>query len=157
MALFPLHLIPNNTRIDFMRWRMLTVSFMAVLMLASVGLIATKGFNYALDFTGGTSVELLFEKPADVDALRDRLAEAAEPGAQEQPEGTATDGRTRLQPEDAGADAEAVNRTADEVLAAASPEDNPATIKGRSYVGPQVGQDLAGNGIYAIVFVVLGF
>src|SRR5690606_34835487 len=28
---------------------------------------------------------------------------------------------------------------------------------GRSYVGPQVGQDLARNGIYAIVFVVLGF
>jgi preprotein translocase subunit SecF len=157
MALFPLHLIPNDTRIDFMRWRMLTVGFMAVLMLASVGLIATKGFNYALDFTGGTSVELLFEKPADVDAVRDRLEEAGYPGAQVQTMGTATDLMIRLQPKDGGTDAEAINRTADEVLAAASSEDNPATIKGRSYVGPQVGQDLARNGIYAIVFVVLGF
>jgi preprotein translocase subunit SecF len=157
MALFPLHLIPNDTRIDFMRWRMLTIGFMVVLMLASVVLIATKGFNYALDFTGGTSVELLFEKPADVDAVRDRLEAAGYPGAQVQTMGTATDLMIRLQPKDGGTDAEAINRTAEEVLAAAGSADNPATIKGRSYVGPQVGQDLARNGIYAIVFVVLGF
>jgi preprotein translocase subunit SecF len=43
------------------------------------------------------------------------------------------------------------------VLAAASTDGNAATIKGRSFVGPQVGQDLARKGIYAIVFVVLGF
>ena len=70
MKLFPLHLIPNDTRIDFMRWRWLSVGFITLLMLASVATIATKGFNYALDFTGGTSVELLFQKPADVDAVR---------------------------------------------------------------------------------------
>jgi protein-export membrane protein, SecD/SecF family len=157
MALFPLHLIPNNTRIDFMRWRMLTVGFMAVLMLASVGLIATKGFNYALDFTGGTSVELVFEKPADIDAVRERLEAAGYPGAQVQTMGTGADLMIRLQPKDGGSDAESINRTADEVLAAASTPDNKATIKGRSYVGPQVGRDLARNGIYAVVFVLLGF
>ena len=73
MNIFPLTLIPNDTRIDFMRWRFVTIVFMAVLMVASVAMIATKGFNYALDFTGGTSVELLFEKPADVDAVMANL------------------------------------------------------------------------------------
>ncbi|MDH5835639.1 protein translocase subunit SecF [Luteimonas kalidii] len=157
MALFPLKLIPAETRIDFMRWRLVTVVFMLAIMIASIALVATRGFNYALDFTGGTSVELLFERPADVDAVRDRLEAAGYPGAQVQTMGTATDLMIRLQPKGGASDAEAINRTADDVLAAASTADNAATIKGRSYVGPQVGQDLAKKGIYAIVFVVLGF
>jgi preprotein translocase subunit SecF len=157
MALFPLKLIPAETRIDFMRWRVVTVVFMLAMMIASIALIATRGFNYALDFTGGTSVELLFERPVDVDQLRQRLESAGYPGAQVQTMGTATDLMIRLQPKDGGSDAEAINRTADDVLAAASTDGNAATIKGRSFVGPQVGQDLARKGIYAIVFVVLGF
>ena len=72
--------------------------------------------------------------------------------------GTGSDLMIRLQPKDGATDdAEAINRTADDVLRAASTEANPATIKGRSFVGPQVGQDLAKKGVYAIVFVVLGF
>ena len=157
MKLFPLHLIPNDTRIDFMRWRWLSVGFITLLMLASVATIAVKGFNYALDFTGGTSVELVFQKPADVDAVRERLEAAGYAGAQVQTMGTASDLMIRLQPKDGASDAEGINRTADEVLAAASTPDNAATIKGRSFVGPQVGQDLAKKGVYAIVFVVLGF
>lgn len=157
MKLFPLHLIPADTRIDFMRWRLVTVSLMALLALAAIATIAVKGFNYALDFTGGTSVELVFEKPADIDAVRERLEAAGYPGAQVQTMGTGADLMIRLQPKDGGSDAESINRTADEVLAAASTPDNKATIKGRSYVGPQVGRDLARNGIYAVVFVLLGF
>ena len=157
MALFPLKLIPAQTRIDFMRWRLVTAVLMLAAVVASIVLIGTRGFNYALDFTGGTSVELLFEHPADVDAVRERLEAAGYPGAQVQTMGTATDLMIRLQPKDGGTDAEAINRTADEVLAAAGTADNPAIIKGRSFVGPQVGQDLAKKGIYAIVFVVLGF
>jgi len=157
MKLFPLHLIPNDTRIDFMRWRFVTIGFMLLLMVASVAQIAINGFNYALDFTGGTSVELVFEKPADVDAVRDRLEAAGYPGAQVQTMGTASDLMIRLQPKDGATDAEAINRTAADVLEAAATPDNAATIKGRSFVGPQVGQDLAKKGIYAIVFVVVGF
>ncbi|MDH7453250.1 protein translocase subunit SecF [Luteimonas composti] len=157
MKLFPLHLIPNDTRIDFMRWRMVTIGFMLLLMVASVVQIAVNGFNYALDFTGGTSVELVFERPADVDTVRDRLESAGYPGAQVQTMGTGSDLMIRLQPKDGSTDAEAINRTAEDVLVAASTADNPATIKGRSFVGPQVGQDLAKKGIYAIVFVVVGF
>ena len=157
MKLFPLHLIPNDTRIDFMRWRWLSVGFITLLMLASVATIATKGFNYALDFTGGTSVELLFQKPADVDAVRERLEGAGYAGAQVQTMGTASDLMIRLQPKDGATDAEGINRTANEVLAAASTPDNIATVKGRSFVGPQVGKELAMNGLYAAIFVLVGF
>ena len=157
MALFPLHLIPAKTSIDFMRWRLVTVSVIFLLMLGALGTILAKGFNYDLDFTGGTSVELLFQKPADIDAIRERLESAGYGGAQVQTMGTGSDLMVRLQPKDGETGDEAVNRTADEVREIASSPGNAATIKGRSYVGPQVGRDLARNGIYAITFVVVGF
>ncbi|MCF5955716.1 protein translocase subunit SecF, partial [Xanthomonas perforans] len=54
MKIFPLHLIPNDTKIDFMSWRKPVLILMLVLAVASVGIIVGKGFNYALEFTGGT-------------------------------------------------------------------------------------------------------
>ena len=70
MKLFPLHLIPNDTNIDFMRWRKVTLSLALLAFVASLAIIGLKGFNYALEFTGGTVVEARFDKSLDVDAVR---------------------------------------------------------------------------------------
>ena len=63
MKLFPLHILPNDTKIDFMRWRHVAMAVTIVVFLASVAIIGIKGFNYALDFTGGTLIETRFERP----------------------------------------------------------------------------------------------
>ncbi len=160
MKLFPLHLIPNDTKFDFMRTRWVAVTIAAMLFVASIGLIAVKGFNYALDFTGGTVVEVRFEKPADVDAVRSHLEGAGYSGAQVQNFGSGSDLLIRLQPqelgegEDAG---EANTRTAQAVLQAISLADNKATVMSSEFVGPQVGRELAMNGVYAALFVMIGF
>ncbi len=160
MKLFPLHLIPNDTKFDFMRTRWVAVTIAAIMFVASIGLIVGKGFNYALDFTGGTVVEVRFEKPADVDAVRDHLEGAGYAGAQVQNFGSGSDLLIRLQPqelgegEDAG---EANNRTAQAVLQAISLSDNKATVMSTEFVGPQVGRELAMNGVYAALFVIVGF
>lgn len=160
MKLFPLHLIPNDTQFDFMRTRWIAVIAAAVLLLGSIALIAFKGFNYALDFTGGTVVEVRFEKPADVDAVRQHLEGAGYGGAQVQNFGSGSDLLIRLQPEEVpeGVNAgEANNRTAQAVLTAISAQDNKATVMSTEFVGPQVGKELAMNGIYAALFVMIGF
>ncbi|MCW4454010.1 protein translocase subunit SecF [Flavobacterium sp. MXW15] len=159
MKLFPLHLIPNDTQFDFMRTRWVAVGIAVLLFFASVGLIAFKGFNYALDFTGGTVVEVRFEKPANVDEVRDHLEGAGYGGAQVQNFGSGSDLLIRLQPlETEGAnDGEANNRTAQAVLAAISAQDNQATVLRTEFVGPQVGKELAMNGVYAALFVIVGF
>jgi Preprotein translocase subunit SecF len=160
MKLFPLHLIPNDTKFDFMRTRWVAVTIAAIMFVASIGLIFGKGFNYALDFTGGTVVEVRFEKPADVDAVRDHLEGAGYAGAQVQNFGSGSDLLIRLQPqelgegEDAG---EANTRTAQAVLQAISLADNKATVMSSEFVGPQVGRELAMNGVYAALFVIVGF
>lgn len=160
MKLFPLHLIPNDTQFDFMRTRWVAVAIAALMFIGSVGVIAVKGFNYALDFTGGTVVEVRFETSADVDAVREHLESAGYGGAQVQSFGSGSDLLIRLQPQEVpeGISAgEANNQTAQAVLAAVSLPDNKATIMSTEFVGPQVGKELAMNGVYAALFVMIGF
>ncbi|GAB2504920.1 protein translocase subunit SecF [Pseudoxanthomonas sangjuensis] len=169
MKIFPLHLIPNDTNVDFMRLRWVSLTVALLLAVAAVGAIVYnqfgKGaaFNYALDFTGGTSIELRFDRPADVDGVRDRLEAAGYASAQVQTYGSGSDLLVRLQPH-SGDDAakagseEVLARTAGEVAKAASTADNVAVVNGQpTFVGAQVGRDLALNGLYALAFVVIGF
>lgn len=157
MNIFPIKLIPADTRFDFMRLRWITLTIGAVFFLGVIGLIATKGFNYALDFTGGTVVELRFQKPADVEEVRDRLASAGFESAQVQSFGSGSELLVRLQPRDGAASPGVNDEAALEVVAAASTADNPAEVRRSEFVGPQVGSELAMNGLYAAIFVVVGF
>jgi preprotein translocase subunit SecF len=157
MKLFPLHLVPNDTNINFMRLRWISLGVAVLLAVGAIAAMAINGFNYALDFTGGTVVELRFQKPAEVDGVRERLAAAGYESAQVQTFGSGSDLLVRLQPHEGKVDAETNNRTAREVLTAASLPDNAAKIMRNEFVGPQVGKELALNGLYALIFVVVGF
>ena len=152
----PLNLFPYDSAIPFMRMRWGALVLAAVLVAISIGSIATRGFNFALDFTGGTVTELRFEQPVDVDDIRARLESAGYDSPQVQTLGSGNDLLVRLQPKK-GDDPAAANRTADDVLDAVSVEGNPATIVKSDFVGPQVGDELALNGVYALLFVGLGF
>ncbi|MGH8031103.1 MAG: protein translocase subunit SecF [Luteimonas sp.] len=157
MKLFPLHLIPNDTRFDVMRGRYIALTVTLLLLFASIGVIAIKGFHYALDFTGGTVIEVRFDKPADVDGVRQRLEAVGYDNAQVQSFGSASDLLIRLQPQDGQNTTDAHNRTAQTVLTAVSAPDNTATVLRNEFVGPQVGKELALNGVYAAVFMLVGF
>jgi preprotein translocase subunit SecF len=160
MKIFPLHLIPNDTKFNFMALRWPAVILAGLMFVASLGLIFGKGFNYALDFTGGTVVEVRFDKPADVDGVREHLEQAGYAGAQVQNFGSGSDLLIRLQPQAAAegeSTGDANNRTAQDVLRAISLPGNTATIMSTEFVGPQVGKELAMNGVYAALFVIIGF
>lgn len=157
MKLFPLHLIPANPNVDFMRLRWVSIGLAVALALIAAWAIGFKGFNYALDFTGGTLVELRFDRPADVDHVRDQLAGAGYDGAQVQTYGSGSDLLVRLQTEEGQDTAAASNVAAKAVLEAVNSAQNPAHITRSEFVGPQVGQDLARNAVWALLFVIVGF
>jgi len=152
----PFNVFPYDSKIDFMRLRWISTTLSILLLVLAIGAMATKGFNFALDFTGGTSVELRFAKPANVDAVRGRLDKAGFGDAQVQTYGSGTELLVRLQPKDGVAQNDTA-QTADEVVRVVSTPDNPAQTLRSGYVGPQVGKELAQNGIYAMLFVVFGF
>lgn len=154
----PFNLFPYDSKIDFMRMRWVSLGIAGVLVLVSLGAIFGKGFNFALDFTGGTVTELRFERPVQVDEVRNRLADAGYGNAQVQTLGTGQDLLIRLQPREGADPASDITTTvAGNVQRAVSNPDNPSKVMKSDFVGPQVGKEMAVNGIWAVIFVVIGF
>jgi len=68
-----LKLIPDNTNIHFLRWRWVAMGITLLLIAASVFLVATRGLNYGVDFAGGLTLQIGFERAAPVDELRETV------------------------------------------------------------------------------------
>nr|WP_221281909.1 protein translocase subunit SecF [Chiayiivirga flava] len=147
-------MIPYDTRIDFLRLRNVAIGIAAAMLIASIALLATRGLNFALDFTGGTMAELQFDKPVDMDGVRDKLEAAGYENAVVQAFGSESDIVVRLQPQPGQANAA---QTGSAVLAAVQTPDNPGRVIASDFVSAQVGKELAQNGVLAIVFVTFGF
>jgi preprotein translocase subunit SecF len=155
----PFNVFPYDSKIDFMRLRMISMAVAALIMFAAIGGMVFKGFNFALDFTGGVGVELAYDKPVDVDNVRERLEAAGFDNAQVQTFGTGKellvrlrdDSATKKSPEDKA------SSLAESVRVAASEQGNPARMMRSSEISAQVGKELAWDGLLALVFVVVGF
>ena len=152
----PFNVFPYDSNFDFMRLRWVSLTIAALLLVVAIGAIAFKGFNFALDFTGGVSVELRYDKAPDVDGVRAKLDAAGYEGAQVQSFGGGNDLLVKLQTQDKQAVSE-VGSIGDAVAQAASLPDNPAQKLSSASISAQVGEELAWNGFYALLFVVLGF
>lgn len=152
----PFNVFPYGSNFDFMRMRWVSLTVAALIMFVAIGAMVTKGFDFALDFTGGTSVELRFDKPVPVDEVRAKLAARGYDSAQVQSLGSANNLLIRLQPKEGAAQRDSAE-TADEVRSIVTTAENPAQRLRSGYVGPQVGKELALNGLYAVLFVVVGF
>ena len=68
-----LKLVPDNTNIDFMRWRNLALILSILVTAAAIALVFTRGLNLGVDFVGGQSVRVTFSQPPNLDDLRDRV------------------------------------------------------------------------------------
>ena len=70
-----LKLVPDNTNIHFLKWRVPFYIGSLLLMAASWGLVLTKGLNLGVDFVGGQMIRVTFERSADapVSTLRDEV------------------------------------------------------------------------------------
>lgn len=59
-----LKLVPDNTNIKFLRWRVPFYVISLLLMAASVALVFTKGLNLGVDFVGGQMIRVTYENSA---------------------------------------------------------------------------------------------
>lgn len=138
--------------IDFMVKRRLTYSVSAALMIASFVLLAVRGLNLGIDFTGGVVVEVNYPAAADVDGARRALAGAGFPDAQVQTFGSSRDLAVRVLP-NAGEDVNQVSARVAEALRASNPG---VQLRRTEVVGPQVGEDLTEQGGLALLFTFIG-
>ena len=63
-------LVPDGTRIKFMRGRFAGLAVSAILSLTSVGLFFYPGLNLGIDFRGGIVMEARTPAPADFGVVR---------------------------------------------------------------------------------------
>ncbi len=149
------NVFPHDSKFDFMRLRWVSTGLSILLLVVSIGAMAAQGFNFALDFTGGVGIELRYQQAPDVDDVRASLERAGFDSAVVQTYGSGTDLLVRLQADKAsGNNPESVG---DEVARAASLPGNRAEKRSSAEISPQVGKELATNGVYAMLFVVIGF
>ena len=139
----------KTTNINFIGNRNIALIFSGVLMIISIGSLAVRGLQMGIDFTGGTLIEIGYQKAADLTVLRNTLDEAGFSDATVQNFGTAKDVLIRLKPHEGVSSAdlsskvlEAINKTTAE----------PASMRRVEFVGPQVGDDLAEDGFLALLY-----
>ncbi len=139
----------KTTNINFIGNRNIALIFSGILMVISIGSLAVRGLQMGIDFTGGTLIEVGYQKAADLNVLRNTLDTQGFDDATVQNFGTTKDVLIRLKPHEGVSSAdlstkvlEAINKTTAE----------PASIRRVEYVGPQVGDDLAEDGFLALLY-----
>jgi preprotein translocase subunit SecF len=135
------------TRFPFMNTRKVWYGLSAVLIVASLSLVAFRGLNLGVDFTGGVVVETAFAQPPNIEQLRSALGAAAITGAQVQAFGSSRDILVRLPP-DPNAKGDQIGARIQEIFGRIDPG---VKVQRTEVVGPQVGQELFIKGAWALV------
>ena len=125
--------------INFMGIRNIAFAVTMLLTIASLASLAIKGLNFGLDFTGGTLVELSYQKVPQLDKVREDLRAAGYGDAVVQSFGAATEVLVRLQ----GDDPQLGNKLAEGLRKVGGEE---FSVKRVEFVGPQVGEELRDQG-----------
>jgi preprotein translocase subunit SecF len=146
--------ILHNTHYDFIRHWRLALGFVAAFILPAVVWVAISGFNYSIEFTGGTLMQLEFQQAPDVGAMRSRLSDAGVGNVEIQTFGTPRDIVVRAQDASTVArqeqGAEAVAQTIRTALDAEFGADAYRVVRTEA-VGPKVGSELRQQAIIALL------
>jgi len=142
----------KETRIDFLGMRKPAMIFSLLLILISIGAIASRGFNFGIDFTGGTLIEVGYPQSVELDKVRQALTDSGYGDAVVQHFGAATDVLIRIAPREGVSSAE----LSDHVLAALKGDNAQAAMRRVEFVGPQVGEELTNDGGLAMIYALIG-
>jgi preprotein translocase SecF subunit len=142
---------PHDTRLPFMRYKSLCFGLSLVFMAVSLALIFAKGFNFGVDFKGGSLIEVRAKADkADIADIRSKLGGLGLGDVQIQSFGSDKDVLIRVEQQPGGEEAQqaALNKV--------------ITTLGDSYeqrrvevVGPTVSSELRRTGIIAVLASIL--
>lgn len=146
-----LHIVPPDTRIDFMRFHRLTFVLSIIMVVGSILLIIFKGFNFGVDFAGGIMIEAQTDGPADLGAMRDELSvlDLGEVALQEFGAPDRVLIRIQMQEGDDRAQSAAIAQVKDAL-------GSDVVFHQQQYVGPKVGAELIQDAVLASVLAMLG-
>ena len=138
--------------IPFMKHALLLNAISLITFLLAVFFLVTRGLHLSVEFTGGTVMEVAYQQTADLPKVRNALSGLGYVDAQVQNFGTSRDVMIRL-PVRQGESSAQVSEHVMSALRAAEPT---VEMRRTEFVGPQVGQELAADGLKALAFVIIG-
>ncbi|MCL4812055.1 MAG: protein translocase subunit SecF [Vicinamibacteraceae bacterium] len=148
----------TNPNYDFLKWRWHAIALSLVVILAGVGVMATRGVPLGIDFSGGTIVIMRFAQPVTEEAVRNAVEslpgekvvqQYGDPSLNEVlvrlPQTTDTEQGFQLE--------EGARQVVDAVRAA---NIGNFEVLSTEVVGPVIGAELQRKGIYATIASILG-
>lgn len=141
----------RETKIDFMGMRKWTALLSSLVMIVSLGLLFVKGLNFGLDFTGGTQLELRYDKPVSFEDVREQLEKAGLTGAKVTQYGSARDILVKLSNREGVSE----QQLGQMVLNALKVHQESVELRRIEFVGSEVGENLAQQGALAVAVSLL--
>ena len=143
--------------IPFMQHALLLNIISLVLFFAAVFFLWQRGLHLSVEFTGGTVMEISYPQTAPIDTIRNDIFKLGYTDTQIQNFGSSRDVLIRL-PLQKDATGKVVSSAiqSSAVMEALQSNTTGAKLQRVEYVGPQVGRELALDGLKALIFVVIG-
>ena len=138
--------------IPFMRHALVFNVISFVTFALAVFFLFSRGLHLSVEFTGGTVMEVGYSKPAEVEKIRTTVSGLGFTDVQVQNFGSSREVMIRL-PAQKGV---TTAQQSDKVMAALKAVDGDVALRRTEFVGPQVGEELAQDGLKALGMVVLG-
>jgi preprotein translocase subunit SecF len=154
MALFPIRFIPEKPEIRFIKQSKFSFALSIIAVVATIFLLATKGLNFGIDFTGGVVIEIKTDKAVPLSNIRSTLQDIEGVGEISlQHFGSDNDVMIRFQPNanDNKARITAINNVKAALNASI---DQEITYRKTEYVGPQVGEELIQAGVLSLLLAI---
>jgi len=138
--------------IPFMKHALIFNAISLITFIAAVFFLFHRGLHLSIEFTGGTVIEVQYPQAVPLEPLRDSLGKIGYGDAQVQNFGTSRDVLIRL-PLKQGLSSAQQSDQVMSTLKAANPQ---VQLQRVEFVGPQVGKELATDGLLALACVVAG-
>jgi preprotein translocase subunit SecF len=153
-----LKLVPDNTNIRFLKWRIPFYVISLLLMAASITLVFTKGLNLGVDFVGGQQIQVTFteSEEAPMAELREQIGELGygQPVIQSTDAANSVNIRYRMPPE-VQDDPVASEAMTSEVITTITGNFADARIDDLSAVSGKVSEELFSTAMYALLFAMI--
>lgn len=129
------------------KYRKWFIGFSALLVIAGISIVASKGLDYSIEFTGGSVLEVSYDEKPEITDVRAALAEIGFEDTLVQPFGengyvvktrSLTEGERK------------------EIVSAMDIDQRAMTIERFNSIGPSVGKELRTKSLYALIAVSIG-
>jgi preprotein translocase subunit SecF len=138
----------NIPVINFVGNRKYALIFSTILLVVSIASIGFQGLKFGIDFTGGTLIEIGYEKTADLEDIRSKLTSANYKGTNVQYFGSDTEVLIQLEPQ-----ATSSAQLSSSIIRMLG---DGLDVRRVEFVGPKVGEELTNDGGLAMLYALIG-